>query len=156
MPALAQSDRFFFATVVTFCPRCDSGMIHVGLISKKTLQVEVCISGPTNRSIRVRSRNSLPHFAHSAGQRECRNCTRHEAHDCITSRSVRPSCITSVCAYVLRLPPIDTAADDSGGTVGKNACDAIRGSRPCRELRQCTTHSRTPARMYAFDHAARI
>lgn len=42
-----------------------------------------------------------------------------------------------MCAYVLRLAPIDTAADDGGGTVGKNACDAFRvRAVSCRELRQ--------------------
>lgn len=52
--------------------------------------------------------------------REARGTRLHHESQCAAS------CITSVCAYVLRLAPIDTAADDGGGTVGKNACDAFR------------------------------
>lgn len=58
------------------------------------------------------------------------------------------SCITYVCAYVLRLAPIDTAADDSGGTVGKNRCDTFRGLR----VHAVTTML---ARMHARTHVRR-
>lgn len=52
---------------------------------------------------------------------------RGTRHDCITvRRACTARCITSVCAYVLRLAPIDIATDDdSGGTVGKNPSDAF-------------------------------
>lgn len=55
--------------------------------------------------------------------REARGTRLHHESQCAAS------CITYVCAYVLRLAPIDTAADDSGGTVGKNRCDTFRGLR---------------------------
>ena len=59
---------------------------------------------------------------------------RGTRHDCITvCGACTARCITSVCAYVLRLAPIDIATDDySGGTVGKNASDAFH--RPRRRV----------------------
>jgi len=75
--------------------------------------------------------------------REARGTRLPHESQCATN------CITYVCAYVLRLAPIDTAADDSGGTVGKNRCDAFRG---LRVHAVSTTHAHTQA----FDLAARI
>lgn len=63
----------------------------------------------------------------------------HHESQCATS------CITFVCAYVLRLAPIDTAAyDDSGGTVGKNCTRRVprRGSSlTLRGVSTMLTHS---------------
>lgn len=93
-----------------------------------------------SKRINFLPRHSFPHFVHNAGQRECRNCTRHEAHDCITVYGACTArCIASVCAYVLRLASIDIATDDdSGCTVGKNASDAFQrrsSSRRARSVR---------------------
>lgn len=69
-------------------------------------------------------------FVHGAKQRECRNS--REARGTIASRLRHNvlhralSRVAFVCAYVLRLAPIDTATNDDGdGTVGKNASNAF-------------------------------
>jgi len=81
--------------------------------------------------------------------REARGTRLHHESQCAAS------CITYVCAYVLRLAPIDTAADDSGGTVGKNRCDAFRGLRVHAVSRMLVYARRTHIRK-AFDLTTRI
>lgn len=82
--------------------------------------------------------------------REARGARLHHESQCAAS------CITYVCAYVLRLAPIDTAADDSGGTVGKNRCDAFRGLRVHAVSTMLTYARTTHAHTQAFDLATRI
>lgn len=125
---------FFFFFFVSFrsCPFAGSSKRDGGKGGREGGRVErierVAFVSGSKRRINFLPRHSFPHFVHNAGQRECRNCTRHEAHDCITVYGACTArCIASVCAYVLRLASIDIATDDgSGGTVGKNASDAFQ------------------------------
>lgn len=97
---------------------CDSGAPRPWSILEFAPGLKFQVRTPTGSIDRVRSRNSLPHFAHSAGQRECRNCARHEAHDCITSRSVRRAalrlCVHMYLDWLLLTQPQTTVVVQSG------------------------------------------